>query len=222
MNKPPNLDPLADEILQRLAKHRESEQIVLGGYFALQHYLSYRATHDIDAWWRDRAAPQAEQAIRSVMNSIADERGFELRERKFGETLSLELFRHGRKHFSFQIAARSIGLEKPELSAWAPVMIETLRDNVGSKMNALVDRGTPRDLTDVKRVVDAGLLTSDECWQLWARKNPGQSAEAAKQKVLYHLQALEMRRPLEKIENESDRQQADATRRWYNDSFLRS
>ena len=96
VSKPANLDPLADEILTMLSAQRESEHIVLGGYFALQHYVSYRKTHDIDAWWRDRAIPSAEEIIRSVMKTVAEQHGYELRERKFGETLSLDRDRQGK------------------------------------------------------------------------------------------------------------------------------
>ena len=46
----------------------------------LQHYLDYRKTHDIDAWWRDRASSRAEAAIRSAMQSVAEKHRFQLRE----------------------------------------------------------------------------------------------------------------------------------------------
>ncbi|MGH9627346.1 MAG: hypothetical protein ACRD7E_03135, partial [Bryobacteraceae bacterium] len=91
MTKPRSLHPLADEILQRLAQFPESSEVVLGGYFALQHYADYRTTCDIDAWWRTRASGATEQALRAVMREVAQRGGYELKERKFGETLSLEL-----------------------------------------------------------------------------------------------------------------------------------
>ena len=67
MTKPRSVDPLADEILNRLSEHPEASEIVLGGYFALQHYADYRRTHDLDAWWRSHASKPADDAIRSVM-----------------------------------------------------------------------------------------------------------------------------------------------------------
>jgi len=49
---PKNLNPLARELLESLAGHAEAAEIVLGGGVALSHYLEYRDTMDVDAWWR--------------------------------------------------------------------------------------------------------------------------------------------------------------------------
>ena len=40
-------------------------------------------------------------------------------------------------------------LDATLVAAWSPVRIESLRDNVASKMTALVERGAPRDLRDI-------------------------------------------------------------------------
>jgi len=220
MRPPAGIDPLADRILQGLAALPEASEIVLGGYLALQHHLDYRKTHDIDAWWRVRATPTAERAILAVMQQVAAEVGCTVRERRFGETLSIELVRQGRRTFSFQIAVRSVELAPPVVSAWPPILIETLQDNVGSKMNALVDRGSPRDFLDIKAVVERGLLSAADCRELWTRKNPGQTINAAGQKILFHLSALELRRPLESIESPVEREQARLTREWFRHEFL--
>src|SRR5947209_5887028 len=208
MRKPAAIDALADEVLCLLSAKPEASEIILGGYFALQHYAHYRRTHDVDAWWRLRASPAAEQAIRQTMAAVAAAPGFELRERRFGETVSFELLGDGRKHFSFQIAVRSVTLDEPVASPWPPIWIETLPDNVGSKMNALVGRGSPRDFTDIKHVVGAGLLSVADCWALWSRKNAGAAPDAARQKVLLHLTALEARRPLDTITDADERERA--------------
>src|SRR4051812_21629165 len=159
MNKPVTIDPRAEKVLSYLAGKPGAGEIVLGGYFALQHYADYRRTQDIDAWWKTRAVPASEEVIREAMLHLAGEQGCSLRERKFGDTVSFELAREGRKEFSFQIAVRSVGLEEPVESAWPPVLIETLADNIASKMNALVGRGAPRDFTDIRHVVTEGLIT---------------------------------------------------------------
>lgn len=221
MTKPRSLNPLAEEILNRLSAHPEASEIVLGGYFALQHYADYRETHDIDAWWRTRASKAAENAIRTVMADVAAAQGLELHERSFGDTVSFELHRDKVKEFSFQIAVRSIALEEPIASAWPPILIETLHDNVASKMNALVNRGAPRDLLDIKHVVDEGLLSVEDSWALWIKKNPGQTLESAKQNVLLHLKRLEARRPLEAITDPQEREQAHTLRAWYRNTFLK-
>jgi len=219
--KPANVDPLAERVLGELARSPASAEIVLGGYFALRHYADYRQTHDIDAWWRGRASPDVENSIRDVMQRIAVEEGSLYGERRFGETISFELAREGRKHFSFQIAVRSIELAPPLPSAWPPIQIETLADNIGAKMNALVERGSPRDFTDIRQVVAASLATVDACWELWQRKNPGRTIVDAKRTALQHFTALERRRPLESIEDESARRRAVETRDWVRRELLR-
>ena len=221
MNRPRRLDPLAERVLSLLSARPEGDQIVLGGYLALQHYLDYRTTHDIDAWWSTRADSAAEKAIRQVMQQVAGEAQMALRERRFGDTLSFELVQEGQQRFSFQIAVRSIAVEEPQPSAWPPLRIETLADNIGAKMNALVNRGAPRDFLDVHAVIDAGLLTSRRCWELWQAKNPGGSTEAARQNLLLHLAGLDLRRPLESITDPQARERAQRVRQWFKDVFVR-
>jgi len=220
MKRPSGLHPWADEILRKLAGLPASKEIVLGGYFALQHFLDFRPTNDIDAWWRDRANPQTLEAIRSVMGEFAERHGCALTERQFGETYSFELAEGGKKVYSFQIAVRSCELEPPLASLWPPIMIETLRDNVGAKMNALVDRGAPRDFLDIEQVVASGLLNTEECWILWSEKNDKVPIQPAKQKVMFHLTALEARRPPESITDTQLREETVGRRVWFKSKFL--
>ena len=220
MNKPENLDPLAEMILQRLRRHPASSEIILGGYFGLQHYLNYRQTHDIDAWWRQRATVETEAAIRQVMQEVSAERGAHYRERRFGETMSFEMAEPDGRRMSFQIAVRDIALDAPQDSPWAPILIETLRDNVASKMNALVNRSAPRDFLDIQKTVESGLISGEECWRLWALKNPGQRLADAKGKTLLNLENLEQRRPLDQIQDSAARARAQATRDWFRREFL--
>lgn len=215
-------DTLADYILTELSRQPGSGQVVLGGYFVLRQYVNYRATHDIDAWWKTRADAQAEEGIRTAMQRAAAARNLTLSERRFGETVSFELSQGKSRIFSFQISVRSVELEPPQTSAWPPILIETLADNVASKMNALVDRGAPRDLTDVYQVVQAGLLDIATCWRLWQRKNPGEQALPARQKVLHHLTALELRRPEHGIADALEREKTAVVRRWFREEFCRS
>ena len=193
---------------------------MLGGYLALQHHLDYRSTHDIDAWWRDRADAAAEASIRRVMQRVAEERGMILQERRFGDTVSFELAGEGPQRFSFQIAVRSIQLEEAVPSAWPPLRVETLADNVGGKMNALVNRGAPRDFRDIHAIVTGGLLTPEQCWELWRAKNPEGALDAAKRNVLLHLASLEARRPLDTIPDLSERERARLVRDWFRETFL--
>lgn len=220
MRRPAAVHPWADDILTRLASHEASGEIVLGGYFALQQYLPYRETADIDAWWRTRSQPATVAAIRSALQSFAADHGCELFERSFGETESFELLLDGRKAYSFQIAVRTVELDQPETSLWPPILIETLRDNIDSKMNALVDRGAPRDFLDVEQAVRAGLLTVQDCWNFWSLKNPHAAPGTGRQKALLHLAALELRRPLASINDPEERLAAERRRLWFRQEFL--
>jgi len=216
----PQVDPLAEKVLRKLAEHPESSGVVLGGYFALRRYVDYRETHDIYAWWLERASPATERAIRCAIEAVANEEGLQVGERRFGETLSLDLCAGDRKRLSFQIAVRTITLEAPEPSAWPPILIETLADTVGSKMNALVDRGAPRDFTDIHRLVQGGVVGAESCWAWWNRKNPGRTMEEGMQKIQLHLAALELRRPLDSISIPVDRESAATLRGWFRGVFL--
>jgi hypothetical protein len=221
MNKPITIDPRAEKVLSLLAGKSEASEIVLGGYFALQHYADYRRTRDIDAWWKTQAVQATQQVIREAMQLLAQDEGCSLRERRFGDTMSFELVRGNHKEFSFQISVRSMGLEEPLSSAWPPVLIETLSDNIASKMTALVDRGAPRDFTDIRHVVSEGLVTIEGAWDLWRRRNPSDTVEAGKQKALLHLVSLEARRPLDSIQDSAERERARDAREWFKLEFLK-
>jgi len=115
---------------------------------------------------------------------------------------------------------RDIALDNPQSSPWAPILIETLRDNLGSKMNALVNRGAPRDFMDIHMAVKSGLTSGAECWQLWALKNPGQWVSDAKAQTYLNLENLEQRRPLAHIDNPAERARVEAVRDWFREEFL--
>lgn len=46
--------------------------------------------------------------------------------------------------------------------------------------NALVARGAPRDFSDIHRVIDDGVMSVEEVWDLWSKKNPDQDVELAR------------------------------------------
>jgi hypothetical protein len=224
--RPAAIDPLAAELLAALQAFPATRHFVLGGYFALKHYCDYRPTHDVDAWW-DPAAGEAERgaaraALRTVLGPLCERHQLNLHRRHFGDTESWELARGQTKVFSFQIATRTVQLEPYLASPWPPLQIESLADNAGSKMNALVQRAAPRDFVDVRHLVLAGLLTPAECWRLWQRKNPDLVFDDARAELARRLHELELRRPLETIADSAERERADAARRWFREVFLAS
>jgi hypothetical protein len=226
--RPASMDPFAVEILEGLQKYEEGADLVLGGHFALKHYLDRRDTHDIDAWWPMEADAEKREAVmvrlRQVVGRVAEAHGLLAAERNWGDVVSLELRRGGGGEdetvFSVQIARRSIELDAPIVSPWPPVRIETLRDNLASKMSALVARGHPRDFLDIETAVSEGFVTVDECWSLWLQRNPGGSVPEAELSVLRNLEAIELRRPASSLPS-VERTAALKRRDWVRRDFLR-
>ena len=220
--RPATLPELAEATLDALSREPLSANLILGGGIALKHYDDFRQTRVVNAWWRGARDPATLERIGAVLARVAAARGLWAQHRQFGATDSWDFLpgQDSRKVFSFQIAVRDAPLDAPLVSPWPPLRIETLRDNVGSKMNALVNRGAPRDFVDIYRVVSDGLITSGACWALWREKNENGNAEEARGKVLTHLSRLEQRRPLETIDDLGERENAQTLRRWYKETFL--
>lgn len=211
---PGDLHPLAREILDLLRDQPDAAAITIGGGVALQHYLNRRQTVDLDAWWTGEATPGARQLLQETMSAMAERHAWTMRRRTWGDTESYELVRGSQKVFAFQISRRSVNLDPPLSSHWPPVALETFRDNLGSKMNALVERGAPRDFVDVFHVCTHALVTPGECWDVWAAKNPQASALEARAKILERLSAIEARRPLPAIAGEVERAASARLRDW--------
>ena len=217
---PKNLNPFARELLEALAGHPEAAEIVIGGGVALSHYLEYRGTVDLDAWWRVQAQEEVRRLLHAAMEKLAVAHGLQMRVRRFGETESYELISGSQKKFSFQISDRTRWLETPFAAKWPPLLIETFRDNLASKMTALVDRGAPRDFTDIHALCQAGVVTAPECWAAWREKHPGGSVREGSRKVILWLQMIEGRRPLEALPA-ADRAKAALVRTWVRDTLCR-
>lgn len=58
-SRPTHIPVYADVCLQALAEYNLGAKISLGGAFALLHYLDYRSTLDVDAWWTENASHSA-------------------------------------------------------------------------------------------------------------------------------------------------------------------
>ncbi|MDP9107094.1 MAG: nucleotidyl transferase AbiEii/AbiGii toxin family protein [Candidatus Eremiobacteraeota bacterium] len=216
--KPEHPDPFAAAFLDRLKDRPEAEQFVLGGGFALKHYLDYRSTADVDAWWRTIPDPVALDAAREAFASVARDFGYHVQERATGSMTSIEAVDGNRKVFSFQVALRDIAIESPVASPWGRFPIETPADNIAAKMNALVNRGAPRDFRDIREIVTAGLATPQHCWELWVTKNPGRDVSDARRAVQHWLAGIAARRPLERIAPD-ERGRAAELREWFRDVF---
>lgn len=219
---PANLHPLSRELLESLVGHSEAAEIVIGGGVALSHYLQYRDTVDLDAWWREAPRADALAFLERTMQAMAARHGLIYRRRSWGETDSLELCQDDRKQFSFQISRRTLALDEAIPSAWQPVGIETLRDNVASKMTALIQRGAPRDFLDIYQLCTRNVMQMSECWTWFMEKNPGVTVDEAKRKIIARLTMIETTRPLETIETDAAREQAAHVRDWYHHVFAKT
>lgn len=144
--------------------------------------------------------------------------------RKWGEVLSVELLEENKTIFSFQIASRSAQLESSVSANWIHVPLDSLADLVASKMNALVERGSPRDFLDIFSICQAELVTVNECWSLWRKRqllaNSDDDSSRALLAIETHLARIATHRPLHKISNASEREQAEKLRNWFLNVFL--
>jgi hypothetical protein len=219
---PSNLPDIAVELLTELGKYREARQIILGGGVALNHYIDSRPTVDLDAWWAAGIDAAAFARVDAIAQGIAERRSYTLERRRFGDVASLDFVdpETKQKVFAFQIATRDAQLEPPQQSPWGFLPIERLRDNLASKMTALVARGAPRDFVDVKAAVDEKMATIAELWDLWLAKNAERDLRQARMHVLHHLEGIERRVPLREIEDTTERERLHIARLWYRTALL--
>ena len=191
----------------------------------LLHYLDYRLTKDVDAWWAEGITPEDRQRVIEVVEKTLSRWGT-VRTRKWGDVVSMELMQEGKVVFSFQIARRSVQLEPCLRAPWVDVWIDSLADLVASKMVALVERGAPRDFRDIFAVCEAGLVTPQECWRLWKERQASAQGDVSPQRarlaVMTHLARIEQHRPLEEILDPGQREQAEAVRQWFKEEFLKA
>ncbi len=205
------ISSLAWLILDLLGQQEGAEDLEIGGGLALWHYSPHRSTHDIDAWWL-RESEAARQAIQRTMEAVAAEQGLQLVQRQQPGYESWDLKREGKAVFAFQVARKSSRVEPPADSRWGRLKMESLRENLASKMNALVQRGAPRDILDVATVLKSGLVDASECWQLWRQRRPDLPYLLARANVLKYLNALEARKPLSSFADPVEREQAERNR----------
>lgn len=222
-NRPTHISEYAELCLQALAEQGLGDKISLGGAFGLLHYLDYRDTHDVDAWWDSSATAAEHQQVIEALTLALQPVG-EVRKRTWGDVVSIELLINHKKVFSFQIAQRSVQLQPATFVQWTTVPVDSFDDLLASKMVALVDRGAPRDFRDIYTICQAGLATPAQCWALWRRRQAGAGHDAdlaqAHLAVETHLERIEQHRPLTQIVDPSQREQANDVRQWFRNEFL--
>jgi hypothetical protein len=222
-HRPSHIPDYAELSLQALVTHGLSDRISLGGAFGLLHYLDYRPTHDVDAWWDpSTTTEEKEQVIRAIERAL-NPYG-EVRRRHWGDVVSIELVRGAATIFSFQIAWRSVQLGPSVSATWIDVPLDSFPDLVASKMVALVERGAPRDFRDIYALCQSGLATPEGCWQLWRQRQRLADSDAdphrARLAIETHLTRLALHRPLDEIPDPGQRTEAKELRTWFREVFL--
>lgn len=209
--------------LEALVNENLANLISIGGGFGLFHYLDYRSTHDVNAWWVENVTEQDKKLISQTLEKSLSNFG-KVKVRKWGEVVSVELLEENKTIFSFQIASRSVQLESSVSANWVNVSLDSLADLLASKMTALVERGSPRDFLDIFSICQAELVTVSECWSLWRKRqlltNSDEDTSRACLAIETHLARIATHRPLHKIANASEREQAENLRNWFLNVFL--
>ncbi len=222
-SKPKNLPEYAEACLLALAAQGLGDKISLGGAIGLLHFIDYRSTKDVDAWWTDSATSEDQRKVVEVIATKLEAWG-EVRQRAWGDVISVELLQEGRVVFAFQVARRSVQIESSAPVPWADVLLDSFSDLLASKMVALIERGAPRDFRDIYSLCQAALTTPQECWELWRRRQrlSGSDSDSGRAKLAVetHLARISQHRPLEQIVDQRQRAEAEKVRNWLVEEFL--
>lgn len=221
--KPTHLSPLAERCLEALAERGLGHRISVGGAVGLLHFLDYRTTNDLDAWWQREATGAERREVEEVVIAALSPFG-EVRIRRWSDVVSIELLEGAKKVFSFQVAERSSQLEPSTELPWIRISSDAWNDLVASKMVALVERGAPRDFRDIHAIVSAGLLAPENIWDLWrakqAKSEADSSSERARVLITSHLRRISRLRPLDQIADPAERLNAEKVRSFFAKEFV--
>ncbi len=90
---PPSIDQFAEATLAQLRGNPAVGSSILGEGFAMQHYIDFRATHDVDAWRAHAPDANASAAVQNAVRTVAETRGLRYRERLWRDVVaSYEIF----------------------------------------------------------------------------------------------------------------------------------
>lgn len=222
-SRPTNIPPYAEACLQALVSNQLNDRISLGGAFGLLHYLDYRSTHDVDAWWNTSTTTQDKEQVIKIIETALSQYG-QVQQRTWGDVVSIELMQANKTVFSFQIAQRSAQLQPSVSADWIDVSLDSFPDLVASKMVALVERGAPRDFRDIYALCQSNLINPKQCWQLWQERQKLTDSDTETKRVRLaletHLTRIALHRPLDKITEPARKTEIEQIRNWFRKEFL--
>ena len=70
-----NIPRLAEVCLQVLVDKWLNDKGSLGGAFGLLHYLNYRSTHDVDAWWNEQITTSEKEQVINAIKTVLSRHG---------------------------------------------------------------------------------------------------------------------------------------------------
>ena len=221
--RPTNIPAYAETCLQALVASGLNDKISLGGAFGLLHYLDYRATHDVDAWWDASATRQEKDQVIAAIERALNAYG-QVQKRAWGDVVSVELVQANKTAFSFQIAQRSAQLQPSRSATWIDVALDSFPDLLAGKMVALIERGAPRDFRDIFALCNAGLTTPRKCWNVWRQRQKLAGSDSdtrrAQLAIETHLARIALHRPLDTIPDPGQREEAEQVRAWFRGECL--
>ncbi|MGA2975626.1 MAG: hypothetical protein ABSF77_09985 [Spirochaetia bacterium] len=87
---PQSISPYARLCFDAIAAKGLGRFLSIGGGFGLAHYMEYRDTHDIDAWWREPASEDTRaRVIQTVVEALRSHG--RVRTRSWGDVTSVKL-----------------------------------------------------------------------------------------------------------------------------------
>ena len=222
-SRPTNIPLYAEACLQALVSNQLNDRISLGGAFGLLHYLDYRSTHDVYAWWNASTTTQDKEQVIKIIETALSQYG-QVQQRTWGDVVSIELIQANKTVFSFQIAQRSAQLQPSVSADWIDISLDSFPDLVASKMVALVERGAPRDFRDIYALCQSNLITPEQCWQLWQERQKLTDSDTETERVRLaletHLTRIALHRPLDKITEPARKTEIEQIRNWFRKEFL--
>ena len=87
---PTHAPVFAKVCLDALVQQGLGDKLSISGAFGLLHFIDYRPTNDVDAWWMESVTTEDQRRIISALEEALKPYG-QIRTRKWGEVVSVEL-----------------------------------------------------------------------------------------------------------------------------------